>query len=144
MRIYDGNKEMGGNMKMQVEGRFTFSSLTLSRLYIAALPIPLPFVKPLPKSKSKGYGYGGLSFFPLRDDYLIHSNTGRVSLRGLYLMKGQKVEKVLLGSIHGVSISPDGCKAAFVHARNTEEYLSQKKPYRTVKTINFCEGGSKQ
>jgi len=105
------------------------------------LPIPLPFVKPLPKSQSKGYIYGGISFFPLRDGYLIHSNTGKINLRGLYFMKDQKVEKVFLGEIHGVSVSPDGCRTAFSHAKNTKEDLSQTKPYRTIKTINFCEGG---
>jgi hypothetical protein len=60
--------------------------------------------------------------------------------RGLYLMRGGSVETVLTGEIHAVSVSPDGCNAAFIHAKNTKEYLSQKKPYRTVKSINFCKG----
>jgi hypothetical protein len=28
---------------------------------------------------------------------------------------------------------------AFVHARSFKEYISEKKPFRTLKTINFCE-----
>jgi hypothetical protein len=89
---------------------------------------------------------GGLDIYPLRVGYVaIYQGGGTRSMkdagsRGLYLIKGDACEIVLLGSIHGISVSPDGCKAAFSYARNTEEYFSQKNPYRTVKTINFCEG----
>ena len=106
------------------------------------LPVPISFIglHPNKTKRPKGWdGLGGLEFFPLREGYLIKSNAGTSCL---YLLNKQKIEKVLLGSIHGVSISPDGCQATFIHAKNTEEYLSQSKPYRTVKYINFCEGSN--
>jgi hypothetical protein len=92
---------------------------------------------------------GGLDIFPLREGYLVQYNGGKVSVtnpgaRGLYLIKGDHMEKVLVGSISGVSISPNGCRAAFSYARNIKESLSRKKPYRTVRTINFCEGRKEQ
>lgn len=92
---------------------------------------------------------GSTDIYPLRDGYLAFYNGGKMSAtdpgpRGLYLIKGDHMEKVLLGSIHGVSISPDGCRAAFSHARNIKEDLSRTKPYLTVKTINFCEGRKEQ
>jgi len=92
---------------------------------------------------------GGLEIHPLRDGYLVLYSGGKMSAtdpgpRGLYLIQGDHMEKVLLGSIHGVSISSDGCRAAFNYARNIKEDLSRTKPYRTVKTINFCEGRKEQ
>ena len=64
--------------------------------------------------------------------------------RGLYLIRGEKVDRLIVGSVHEVSISPDGCKAAFIHARNTKEYFPRTKPCRTIKLINFCTGGNEQ
>jgi hypothetical protein len=93
---------------------------------------------------------GLLNVFPLREGYLVEYQGGgtrsmrNTGARGLYAIKGENMEKVLLGAIHGVSISPDGCRAAFTYARHTEEYFSMKKPYRTVQTINFCEGRKEQ
>jgi len=63
---------------------------------------------------------------------------------GLWLLQGDKAQRVIIGNIHGTSVSPDGCRVVFTHAKNVEEYLSTKKPYRTIKIINFCEGGEKQ
>lgn len=114
------------------------------------LPIPFSFVKSLPKTLPKGHSQGALTFFPLKNGYLIHSGLGGtksmtdIGLEGLYLLAENKIGKVLLGAIHGISISPDGCSVAFVHAKNTQEYLSQTQPYRTVKSINFCNGGNIQ
>jgi len=92
---------------------------------------------------------GGIDMYPLRDGYLAHYNGGKTSLtdpgeRGLYFFKGDHMEKVLLGAISSVSTSPDGCRAAFSYARNRKEELSRKKPYSTIRTINFCEGRKEQ
>jgi hypothetical protein len=88
---------------------------------------------------------GRIDVYPLRDSYLVQYTGGKWSVTnpgasGLYLIRGDQMEKILIGSIHGVSISPDGCRAAFAYARNAKEYLSRKKPHRTVRSINFCEG----
>lgn len=98
---------------------------------------------PYPPSLLKGR----VAVYPLKQGYLVHYNSGKLTMtdsgdRGLYLMQGEKVQRLVVGSVYGVSISPNGCKAAFIHARNTKEYLSQTKPYRTVKFIDFCKGES--
>jgi hypothetical protein len=90
--------------------------------------------------------HGEVTMYPVKQGYLVQYNSGRTTEtdpgdRGLYLMQGEKVERLIVGSIHGVSISPDGCKVAFVHARNTKEYFSRTKPYRTLKVINLEIGG---
>jgi len=108
------------------------------------LPIPLSFVKPLPKPQPKGSGRGMFEFFPLKEGYLIDSGLGgtrsmtEVGSSGLYLMRHQKIEKILLGQVGAISISPDGCWALFSHTRNIQENYSKEPPYRTVKAINFC------
>lgn len=88
-----------------------------------------------------------LRVYPLKDGYLVHYQGGKATMTstgpmGLYLMQGEKVDPVLLGMVAGVSVSPDGCNAAFVHARTIKEYLSCDKPHRTVKAINFCNGST--
>jgi len=91
---------------------------------------------------------GRLTIYPLKHGYLADYNSGKYTNtdpgdRGLWLMDGDKALRLIVGAIHGISVSPDGCHVAFIHARNSKEYFSQTKPYRTVKTINFCEGGGK-
>ncbi|TAN41565.1 MAG: hypothetical protein EPN22_15045 [Nitrospirae bacterium] len=109
---------------------------------LTQVPFPKKIILPV-----QGGFTGGVR--PLREGFLILYNGGgtmsmtNTGARGLYRIKRDDMEKVLLGEIHGLSISPDGCRAAFSHARNTKEDLSLTKPYRTVKTINFCEGGNK-
>jgi hypothetical protein len=84
-------------------------------------------------------------FFPLREGYLVHGSGGkRITATdpgdgGLYLMRGESYERLIVGSIEGISVSPDGCKAAFSYARNVKEDLSRKRPYRTLKIINLCK-----
>ena len=58
------------------------------------------------------------SFFlaPARPGLLMISHNARsppqLDHAGIYLLSEGKVEKVLPGWIHGVKVSPDGCKAA--------------------------------
>lgn len=99
---------------------------------------------PIPETMLKGRQY----IYPLKNGYLSECDegkqlTGNPFDDGLLLLRGEKVTRLIVGIIEGVSISPDGCKAAFIHARNSNEYFSQKKPYRTVKFINFCKGENK-
>lgn len=114
------------------------------------LPIPLSFVKPLPKPQPKGSGRGMFEFFPLKEGYMIDSGLGGVTTMtsvgssGLYLLKDNKIEPVLLGQVGGVSISPDGCQAIFSYSKTLRERESKTMPYRTVRYINFCEGSDKK
>lgn len=90
---------------------------------------------------------GATEFYPIKAGFLALYNGGgsrsmtNSGARGLYLVKGEKIQLILGGSIHGVSVSHDGCRVAFSHAKNTKEYYSQKKPNRTLKIINLCAGG---
>lgn len=90
---------------------------------------------------------GRVTLYPLKLGYLVHYNSGKYTMtdpgeRGLYVIQGDRVQRLIVGSIHGTSVSPDGCRAAFIHARNVRESTSQTKPHRTVKLIDFCKGGS--
>jgi len=85
--------------------------------------------------------------YPLKCGYLAHYGQEKYKLNdpgdhGLWLINGERSSCLIVGAIHAVSVSPDGCKAAFIHSRTSNEYFSQKKPYRTVKVINFCAGES--
>jgi len=98
----------------------------------------------IPKAMLKGRQ----DIYPLKHGYLAHYNDGKWTPkdsgnRGLWLLQGEKAQRLIDGAIHGISVSPDGCKAAFTHARNSVEDLSRKKPFRTFKIINFCDGGTK-
>lgn len=88
---------------------------------------------------------GRNALFPVKPGYLVHYNGGPLTeekdTRGLYLIQGEQVQRLIIGVVHHVSISPDGCKAAFIQASNVKEDISTQKPYRTVKLINFCQGG---
>jgi hypothetical protein len=87
-----------------------------------------------------------LRLYPLREGYIVHGRGDkRVTLgnpgnAGLYLMRGESYERLIEGTIGGVSISPDGCKVAFGHARNSDESFSRRWPYNTLKMINLCDG----
>lgn len=88
---------------------------------------------------------GRQDIYPLKNGYLSDYRSGKYTStdpgdHGLWLLQGENAERLIVGAIHGVSISPNGCKVAFIHARNSNEYFSQKKPYRTVKYIDFCKG----
>jgi hypothetical protein len=87
---------------------------------------------------------GRVDVFPLKQGYLMQYNSGKASMtdsgnRGLYFIQSDKVQRLIVGTVHGVHVSQNGCKAAFVHARTVEEDISIHKPYRTVKIINFCQ-----
>ncbi|MBU2591191.1 MAG: hypothetical protein KKC21_04135 [Nitrospinae bacterium] len=101
-------------------------------------------------NKSSFPARGVLSVFPLKNNYLAHYGGGGIQANsfpkaaGLYLIKESEIEKVLVGAIGGVSVSPDGCMAAFSHAESYKQVNSRTKPHRTVKLINFCEEGDKK
>lgn len=97
---------------------------------------------------SKAMLHGRQKIYPLKYGYLSDYSDGKYSNtdpgdRGLWWLQGEKVERMIVGALHGVSISPDGCKTAFIHARNSKDYFSQKQPYRTIKFIDLCTGGAK-
>ena len=100
--------------------------------------------EPLPDSLRFPYA-GVISFHPVKGGILVDYGGGSLSGdAGGYLVHDGKVTRITKQPISAVSVSPDGCIIAFEHARNTKEYYSSQKPYRTLKFINLCEGGKKQ
>jgi len=96
--------------------------------------IPLPEKYPFTAA-------GGIDFTPVKAGIFVRYNGGSLSgSDGGYLIQENKVERILKSVAHEHTVSPDGCRVVFVHARNTEEYYSREKPYRTLKIINFCKG----
>ncbi len=97
---------------------------------------------PYPKTALVGRN----DIYPVKSGYAVHYSGGPLTekegTRGLYLIQGQQVQRLIIGTFGHVSVSPDGCKVAIIHARNIKENLSMKKPYRTLKYINFCQGGT--
>ena len=84
-------------------------------------------------------------FYPVKQGYLIYGSGGkRITLsdpgdQGLFLMFSDKYEPIIRGIIRSVSISPDGCKAAFAYARNHKENISRTRPYRTLRMVHICK-----
>jgi len=101
-------------------------------------------LKEIPYPKTTLVGRNDL--FPVKPGYLVHYNGGPLTekegTRGLYLIQGEQVQRLIVGLVGGIAVSSDGCKVAFIHARNIKEDLSTQKPYRTLKYINFCQGGA--
>ena len=99
---------------------------------------PLPDKLPFPSA-------GGIDFHPVKKGIFVSYNGGSLSdSDGGYLIREGKVERVIKHMVHKLAVSPDGCRVVFEHARNTNEYYSQKMPYRTLKIIDFCQGGTKR
>lgn len=86
---------------------------------------------------------GNHKIYPIISGYLVVYGGGKYTQKypgsnGIYAMYENHIFPIIMGSVHGVSVAKDGCKAAFFHANMIKEYLSPTKPYRTVKYINFC------
>ena len=100
---------------------------------------------PYPQSLLKG---AVENIYPLKRGYLARYSQDQKKGagsddRGLWLIDGEKSVRLIVGDMGSVAVSPGGCRAAFIHAKNIKEYFSQKNPYRTVKVIDFCEGENK-
>lgn len=88
--------------------------------------------------------------YPLKGGYLVYYSDGSITEtdngnRGLYFINSNGVlQRLIIGEMApGInSISPDGCKMAFNHANTIKENHSLTKPHRTIKYINFCQGGA--
>lgn len=87
--------------------------------------------------------------FPVKGGYLVYYSSGPLTEtdngdRGIYFLTDNGIlQRLLIGEMAPQieSISPNGCMAAFVHADTIKQNLSETRPYRTVKYINFCQGG---
>ena len=86
---------------------------------------------------------GSRGFFPTRKGIFIYSHkadgAGKPGDAGGYLAQDNRVTKLITGLLEGVSISPDGCRVAFVHDPYDTIYGKDRLDRVTVKAINLCE-----
>jgi hypothetical protein len=92
---------------------------------------------PIPKGPWTGYG---ARYMPTRAG-LIMTSRGLTAgsgpgAAGIYLVNGDRVEKVLAGLIEDLDVSMDGCKVAF----SVDPYTSPRRRSR-VKMIDVCKSG---
>jgi hypothetical protein len=68
---------------------------------------------------------------------------------GGYLVAGGSINKVASGNLRQLSVSPDGCRLAFIFSRSQKDqaagYRAWKdgSPGNTVHMLDLCEGGRK-
>ena len=83
---------------------------------------------------------GSRGFFPTRGGIFIYSHKtddlGKPGDAGGYLAQDGKVLKLITGMVDQVSISPDGCKVAFLHDPYTREPVFERVK---VKVVTVCE-----
>lgn len=77
---------------------------------------------------------------PLRNGFLYISHDidsmSDPGKSGIYVFQNGHYVRAIVGIVDGVSISPDGCKAAFVHEPSVEAVRQGR---RTVKMIDICK-----
>jgi hypothetical protein len=122
---------------MNWPNRLKYKSLWLLQRSGKVEEVSLPFDR-------FGYPKGMMQYYLLKSGILLHSMGEGKSAKdpgndGIYFIKGNSINPVLHGLIEKIVISPDGCRAAFMHANNSSEYISRNKPFRTIKAINFCK-----
>jgi len=78
--------------------------------------------------------------FPVRSGFLFISHdidsVSDPGKSGIYFLNNDRYARAIVGVADAVSISPDGCKAAFVHEPSLDEARQGK---RTAKMISFCK-----
>ncbi len=78
--------------------------------------------------------------YPMANEYFLIAGAGRdkkgVVRNALYLSKDKESKVLYVGSIWGIAVAPNGCRAAF----SAERDLSNGNIKRTLKYIDICEG----
>jgi hypothetical protein len=87
---------------------------------------------------------GSRSYFPTQVGIFITTHkaddVGQPGDAGGYLARNGQVTKVITGLLDSVSISPDGCRVAFIHDPYDTVYGNDRLDRITVKSINVCRG----
>lgn len=95
-----------------------------------SLPDKLPFTSA-----------GGIDFHPVKAGIFVTYNGGSsAGSDGAYLCSEGKALRIISHMVQNAVVSPDGCRVVFIHAKSIKEYISRKKPFRTLKMIDFCKG----
>ncbi len=86
---------------------------------------------------------GSRGFYPTRAGIFSTSHKtnglGKPGDAGGYLAQGSSVEKLITGLLENVSVSPDGCRVAFLYDPEDTLYGKDRLNRINVKTINFCQ-----
>jgi len=76
---------------------------------------------------------------------LTTDGTGEAIKGGAYLLEGKQMVQVAIGSLRAASVSPDGCRVAFVFARSWEaisrgyQEWKEGKPGNTLRMMDLCK-----
>lgn len=102
-------------------------------------PVILP-ASPWKDRKVPAFGLRGL--VPLKEGFfVIHGepkdpkDAGTV---GGYLLRGEKLTKVVSGYLDSLTVSPDGCKVAFVHYPYADATLAADPAPIRLKAVDLC------
>nr|WP_319392707.1 hypothetical protein [uncultured Desulfobacter sp.] len=79
-----------------------------------------------------------ISIYPVKPGYFL--KVWGAQRPNAYLIEDDKIKELIKYPIIGrVSVSPDGCKAAFAHTTNIRKLAFGNDKDRTIKIINFCK-----
>ena len=86
---------------------------------------------------------GSRSYYPTREGIFISTHKAddlaKPGDAGGYLVRKSQVIKLITGMLDSVSVSPDGCRIAFVHDPYDTIYGKDRLNRITVKSINLCQ-----
>lgn len=87
---------------------------------------------------------GGMhEFFPFLNGIFFVTSSSRGHYPGTmggYLLKGNEAVHVIAGRLSEISVSPNGCRVAFVHDPSDTEYGKDRLDRITVKMADLCQG----
>lgn len=102
-------------------------------------PLIIP-AEPWPDKKVPKFGSGSLN--PLRNGFLVRTGKAKgpkdAGTLGGYLLSNKKLVKVVGGYLSELTVSPDGCKVAFVHYPYSDATFVQDLAPIRLKAIDLC------
>ena len=112
-------------------------------------PVPMWWLAPDGKVTTEEVPYmpfmrsGSRGFFPTREGVFMYTHNtdglGKPGDAGGYISQNGKVMKLTTGMVEQVSVSPDGCKVAFIHDPYDTMYGKDRLNRITVKATNLCQ-----
>lgn len=88
---------------------------------------------------------GSIAFLPTVEGVFVQShNLSKTGLgnAGAYLVHGEKITKLASAYVESPSVSPDGCRVAYVHDPYDRFPREKRLSQITLRVVEFCQGGS--
>jgi hypothetical protein len=123
-------------------GRWS-SSWPEGRPHVAWWLTPEGKVTELPIANYEGLMRSMHEFYPVLNGifFVTSSSRGRYpGTMGGYLLNGNEAVHVIAGRLSNVSVSPNGCRVAFVHDPSDTEHGKDRLDRITVKMADLCQG----